>query len=1053
MRNVTYISAGAGSGKTYTLTKTLSELIEGSKEGYAKATPERVILTTFTVKAASEFKERAKAFLFERGLNDEATRMDQAMMGTIHSIANSFISKYWFHLGLSPNMNVLLEEDVDFYVSQSLAELPTEEELLRLRAFRDAFDKLTSWNPNDYQKPDYDYWKSELNAIIGFSTNYGIEDFTPSREKSATFYQQFVKPGVNVRTDRAYLSNLLEAEARLVDTHRESGSKNDRLRKLRLLRRTLGKADLQWLRTFASIPTATDAKNEPAIAEFLADFEYIWQSEYVYSLIEEHITLVFDLAARWKDNYAAYKRRKKLLDYNDMEKYLYELLLMPEVADEISRSFDYLFVDEFQDCSPIQVKIFDKLSEIVSHSWWVGDFKQAIYGFRGSDTELTKAVVDRVEMLEDGCTSETLDTSYRSLPDIVNLTNAAFSKTFATILPKEKVELKSHRVAPEGFTSLRAYQAEDIADVLPSFIQDLICRGETPSDIAILARTNAELNDVQSCLADRGIPCSRSTTVVADSQVWTLIQALLSIVLNTDDNLARAIVAFLTQEGHGTASLIDEKLFFNSLEDKEGRSYLDDVPMLRKLLSIRHCLRHQSVGALVESLIIELGLFDIMRGWSDYKEAISVLHTISDTAKQYEEHSIQMNMPATVNGFIDYVNLINPTCPGDEHGIQLFTCHGAKGLEWKNVFLMSLDYNPTDEKRLIKREIFGVHVVNDFQPSKDNLYPEVFIMVRPWTYGDRPKQYAPEEIRKKIAGSSEFSQRKEAVLAEANRLLYVAVTRASDVLTLMVHPGERAFTWPVSVGMTQAGTCTPGKKGWDCLGTGHNFLVLDSEQDLENQEDLKSGIGGDEFFVDNRFAVPFAGEPCLSPLKYCQPSNTKGTTKASLLLDTGKRIPIGKMGDFNMADIGTCIHNIYCVIENSNSRDIEEYISKAGMTEALPEPSSIKSAWDALTSFLSERFGKPKEKFHELPFVYNEDGQIYSGSMDFVWKTAEGCILVDYKTCPKGKDAILEPENVHYAGHYAGQFNCYEKALIAAGEKMLGKVIFYPTSGLIVELD
>ena len=61
MKNVTYINAGAGSGKTYRLTETLTQLI---KEGKVK--PEQVILTTFTTKAANEFKEKAKAFLLTK---------------------------------------------------------------------------------------------------------------------------------------------------------------------------------------------------------------------------------------------------------------------------------------------------------------------------------------------------------------------------------------------------------------------------------------------------------------------------------------------------------------------------------------------------------------------------------------------------------------------------------------------------------------------------------------------------------------------------------------------------------------------------------------------------------------------------------------------------------------------------------------------------------------------------------------------------------------------------------------------------------------------------
>ena len=67
MKNVTYINAGAGSGKTYRLTETLTNLIKSEK-----VKPEQVILTTFTTKAANEFKEKAKAFLYDEGLYDAA---------------------------------------------------------------------------------------------------------------------------------------------------------------------------------------------------------------------------------------------------------------------------------------------------------------------------------------------------------------------------------------------------------------------------------------------------------------------------------------------------------------------------------------------------------------------------------------------------------------------------------------------------------------------------------------------------------------------------------------------------------------------------------------------------------------------------------------------------------------------------------------------------------------------------------------------------------------------------------------------------------------------
>ena len=111
MERVTYISAGAGSGKTYTLTHLLAEHIAGrrkDKEGKwvpcEQVDPEKVILTTYTKKAAAEFREKAKSVLYEEGKNDTvfheaAGRLDQACIGTVHSVANSFVQKYWYFLG------------------------------------------------------------------------------------------------------------------------------------------------------------------------------------------------------------------------------------------------------------------------------------------------------------------------------------------------------------------------------------------------------------------------------------------------------------------------------------------------------------------------------------------------------------------------------------------------------------------------------------------------------------------------------------------------------------------------------------------------------------------------------------------------------------------------------------------------------------------------------------------------------------------------------------------------------------------------------------------
>lgn len=175
MKNVKYISASAGSGKTYSLTQILTQTI---KDG--KVEPENVILTTFTKAAAAEFKDKAKAMFYANGMVNKADRLDQALIGTIHSVAESFIQKYWYVLGLSPKINPIAENDLDFYKNQSLVNLLEEDEITFLNLFAEEFNiKIIMTN-----KIDYDFWKNDLSKILEYTKNYQITDYKPRDRKS-----------------------------------------------------------------------------------------------------------------------------------------------------------------------------------------------------------------------------------------------------------------------------------------------------------------------------------------------------------------------------------------------------------------------------------------------------------------------------------------------------------------------------------------------------------------------------------------------------------------------------------------------------------------------------------------------------------------------------------------------------------------------------------------------------------------------------------------------------------------------------------------------------
>lgn len=1045
MKNVTYINASAGSGKTYTLTHKLAELI---KSGLVR--PEQVIMTTFTVKAANEMKEEAKKVLYENGLFEAATQLDQAMIGTIHSVANSLIKKYWFFLGLSPDMGVMAEEDTQFYISQSLSELPTHDELNQLHAFCESvgiqFGYFSGKNGLNY-----DFWKSDIEKVIALTTNYEIESYDRSVRESLDFIHGFVHPSVKLDYSPETLMAILDEHVSFAGTQRESKKKQDVLTEIRRLKRGVNAPTISWYKRLSSVLnswTKCGARGTQ-MREELAD---LWHSELVYKEQERYIRLLFQLAERWKERFRTFKKERNLLDYNDMEKYLRDLLANKELAEEIRMGYRFLFVDEYQDCSPIQVKIFDRLSELMEHSYWVGDYKQAIYGFRGSDITLTKAVVDRIATGENGCDTETLDTSYRSLPGIVEVCNETFKRTFKGVLDEGSIVLKTHRTNDEKIRSVRLWNMEDPEGVgIADHIAYLLKQGVKPSDIAVLGRTNAPLDALAGILTGTyGIPANRQEVRVSEIKCTPLVLALLALVESEKDSLAKAQIAVLTEEGYGTNKIIEEKLLVDANEEIKESSYLNDVPLVRRLLELRPMLKQQSVGALIETMVIELDLYNEIKKIGQVDESVSCLDTIVQSGYAYEQHCLQMSLPATVKGFVDYLAVMDPVGKGNANGIQLHTYHSSKGLEWKYVILTQLYEKKNDPKKCVKQDIYGIHFSYSEQPSASTPYPEVFIRVIPFIYG-AGNTNVPADIQQQIEESSLYKEVIKDSLAEANRLLYVGMTRPRDVLIVALEPHKKdvhTLQWLEDVGLD----CVRPDAQHDIFGVGCCF-----EDDTMTQDQFDS-LSGYRYLAENENMktrrIPYHQEPCDEGVKCLSPSklHVKGMVDASYQIC--EHMQQGTLVGKTMADVGNCIHQIFCGIEqhiNSESY-YTNLIESYGLKTYLTDYAAIRKAWEMLVNWLTEQFGAAINIYHERPFTLLKDGNVYSGSIDLVWQTSDGDILIDFKTCPLGQKYILDSDSEHYAGWYAGQLDAYTDALEEAGEKVLKRFIYYPVSGMMCEI-
>ena len=1036
MKNITYYNAGAGAGKTYTLTNILADKIQS---GEVKA--DQVILTTFTEAAAAEFRERAKQELYKRGCFDQALALDQAMIGTVHSVSYSFIQKFWYYLGISTDLSVMTDEDAEFYLNQSLSTIPTPEELQFLHQLRDDYNILTTTPP---YTPDYDFWKRDLKKIVEKAENYSVSAFEASRAYSKD-YAQTIFNGQALPSDDQRLQHTVEtmwekAKAEL-ELRPNVATVQKRKKTLRSYRMEVQNPSLgTYLRFPDDFPNTYRDEDYLAMAEIKRQ---IWTAQDTLQRVQKAIDILFDLAERWMKQYAQYKKEHHLIDYNDMESLFVKLLDKNEVKEEIRTSYKYLFVDEFQDSSPIQVRIFDALSELVEASYWVGDPKQAIFGFRGADTDLTKSVVDMLAA-NPSCQIRTLDTCRRSVPEIIGLVNDIFVPAFQGVLTEEQIRLKAHRETIPNATPLRYWALEgrnqDLRAVsLANKIRALLAEHTEwqYKDIAVLARQNRQLDKVVEVLRAAKIPFCRDSKSQSDTKIIDLLKACLQLVVNEKDNYARMRIAYYTVPGNGAAYLMDEKL----LADHNQETYLQQVPLIVQVIRLRPTLTRQSVTSLLETLIVECEFARYAKAISPSIEDMDAnLMTICQLARTYDDHCVRMAIPATIQGFIDYMDTHPVSVSPDANGIQLYSIHGSKGLEWKCVILIGAEEDLTDEGKMILHSVFGVHHLKTTEPTSDYMFPAVTIHYLPAILG----RNKPDDLLNNIKETSVFGVRKVQTTEEYKRLLYVALTRPRDVLIVASATGNTALRLfkPTDISADELRSKLVDDH------SGENAEL--NPQNAEASEDAVPILMPRLMHTPNEaYSIRDVAPSKVSPVP----------CTVSVLEHEDKEGRISVRGIANIATeddryriIGDCIHQVFCGIEQLTDAQITSLIRSYGLQEIL-SAEQMRSAWSRLISILQKHYGPSVATRHECAFRLHKDGQIMTGSIDFLYQLSENeVVLIDYKTCPAGERLITAEDSKLYAGKYSGQFAAYRAALHAAGIQVKSSLIYYPISGMLVEI-
>ena len=1040
-----FISAGAGSGKTYRITTDVAKMV---KEGVLK--PEQVIMTTFTKAAAQELREKAKKELANLGKHREAQMMEHALIGTVHSVANTFLTKYWYLLGIMPDAAAMEENELQMYRDHSLRGLLTPQDRKFLYKMVETYD--IKYDPKEHKSGlNYEFWKADLCKVLDFMQWYGINE--QQLQKSIETTESFIKclePKDNSSLTKFVQNVIDDIEEVINNMKRLTPKASDQLERINSYRgRTLSEEELKDLEGIA-IDRCKDYESTKRLSIAMADSSMFTMQ--TANDQREYARIIFRLAERWQKEYRQYKDEHHLIDFNDMEEMFLDLLGKEEVQQDIMTRYTHLFVDEFQDSNPMQVRIFQKLSSLLK-TCYVGDKKQAIYGFRGSDTELTAAVAGSIK------DTEHLKHSYRSIEPLVNFSNIIFSQVFNKMTDDE---VKLSMPSENGNTTpvehpLRLWPNKGDEDLAKHIMQLILKEGIAPKDIAVLARDNDNLDKLADELRKLKVPVCRESNDIKESRAGRLMKALLTLVNTPSNQLARAEVAYLTEPGYHVTKIIEDRLDHLAAE-KSYDDYLKDVPILKRLFLLRkfrskeeeefptNLLGYQSISSLVESLVIELDLYSLVQSWNNALAEETNLQVLIDLAKKYEDYATKLAQPATVAGFIEFFTDQQQEGAANEDGVRLYTYHKSKGLEWKVVIMMSLEKNAADATKIATQSMLGCHHHREQEPTVDNPNPPMTISLVRNIYGGTDSEKGAITARMQQHPLWETVSENE--IGESARLLYVGVTRAREILILApkVKDGAVSLDWFGSVGVKEINQILNDCEEQDFFKIGMPFHV-------EYKEDEGEQSWPEQTL--NRVHQLATNYSTFDNMLYVSPSKAGSTphdinpiNKTEHRMHADSKGKDALMGDF--------IHQVFCCCDDGIS--VEQIINlrnSYGFTDKnMSEPNRLLDSWKYLTDTLETLYGKAVKRHHEKPFRHmDEKGHVVSGYIDLIWETENAYIVVDYKTCPGNYSQVFNAVSEHYAGRHGDQLDCYQRALEAEGsKKVAARIIYYPVTQFVVEV-
>lgn len=417
------------------------------------------------------------------------------------------------------------------------------------------------------------------------------------------------------------------------------------------------------------------------LKEVLEEEKYVKYAEFLDDIIE------LDQAT------SKYKVDNSMLNYDDMLLKMNELLdKRPDIAKEISDTFTYIMVDEYQDTNVLQDRILHSIRKDNKNLAVVGDDMQSLYAFRGAEVQ---NIIDFPKRME-GTKIVTLVQNYRSNQEILDLSN--YAVTFATEGYQKKL-VGTHKAGKKPiihFSSTQSEEAEKVIDLIEELHDD----NSVPYDqICVLARNSFITAEVEGLLKMNGINFSKfGGAKFFDLEYVKTVLSYFRIMARTEDEIAWfRVLKLYAGIGDRTAKKIAENCKNIGMEHLKDKKYLHK-PYTDGLIELYdEFIKLQDMNLMdVTKEIIEF----YTRVNEEYIKKMRVADEAKRTEYLEENKDHYKNLQVlltivekfnTITEFLDDFLLDNTNITqnnNDEGLLVVSTIHSIKGLEFSAVIIM-----------------------------------------------------------------------------------------------------------------------------------------------------------------------------------------------------------------------------------------------------------------------------------------------------------------------------------------------------------------------------